>query len=139
MPQGLRRRHRPQERGCRGEALRIRADFGPRSTPGAPQRRRVRIEGPSMDAATRARRRASRSRAAGAVWVALLAIAAALAGPMLVAAQTAEDPSNVVLVFDVSNSILLSDDGTNTEFAEALDDIADRVDANAEELAIGNA
>ena len=66
-------------------------------------------------------------------------VAALAAGPMLVAAQTAEDPSNVVLVFDVSNSILLSDDGLNTEFADALDDIADRVEANATELAIGNA
>ena len=65
--------------------------------------------------------------------------AALVAGPALVAAQTAEDPSNVVLVFDVSNSILLSEDGTNTEFADALDDIADRVRANATDLAIGNA
>ncbi len=64
---------------------------------------------------------------------------AMLAGPMLVAAQTAEDPSDVVLVFDVSNSILLSEDGTNTEFADALEGIADRVEANAEDLAIGNA
>ena len=62
-----------------------------------------------------------------------------MAGPLLVAAQTAEDPSNVVLVFDVSNSILLSDDGTNAEFASALEDIADRVEASADELAVGNA
>ncbi len=68
-----------------------------------------------------------------------LVAAALVAGPVLVAAQTAEDPSNVVLVFDVSNSILLSEDGTNTEFADALDDIADRVQANATDLAIGNA
>jgi hypothetical protein len=66
-------------------------------------------------------------------------MAALAAVPALVAAQTAEDPSNVVLVFDVSNSILLSEDGTNVEFADALDDIADRVEANATELAIGNA
>jgi hypothetical protein len=67
-------------------------------------------------------------------------VAAALAaGPMLVAAQTAQDPSNVVLVFDVSNSILLSDDGTNTEFAAALEGIADRVEESAGDLAVGNA
>ena len=65
--------------------------------------------------------------------------AALVAGPGLVAAQTAEDPSDVVLVFDVSNSILLSEDGTNVEFADALEGIADRVEANAEDLAIGNA
>lgn len=65
--------------------------------------------------------------------------AALAAGPMLVAAQTAQDPSNVVLVFDVSNSILLSDDGTNTEFAAALDGIADRVEESAEDLTVGNA
>ncbi len=68
-----------------------------------------------------------------------LVAAALVAGPALVAAQTAEDPSDVVLVFDVSNSILLADDGTNEEFADALDGIADRVEANATELAIGNA
>jgi hypothetical protein len=62
-----------------------------------------------------------------------------LAGPMLVAAQTAEDPSNVVLVFDVSTSILLSEEGLNDEFADALVGIADRVEAAADELAIGNA
>jgi hypothetical protein len=75
-------------------------------------------------------------------FLAPLALAAAtvmLAGPMLVAAQTAEDPSNVVLVFDVSNSILLSDDGTNVEFADALEGIADRVEAAGEDLAVGNA
>ena len=71
-------------------------------------------------------------------WVALLAFGSALAGPMLVAAQTAEDPSNVVLVFDVSNSILLSEDGANVEFASALEGIADRVNESAEELVIGN-
>ena len=99
----------------------------------------MRIDGPPSDAARRARRRASRRRGVGAVWVALLAMGMALAGPMLVAAQTAEDPSNVVLVFDVSNSILLSEDGTNTEFASALEGIADRVEASAEDLTAGNA
>lgn len=60
-------------------------------------------------------------------------------GVGLVAAQTAQDPSDVVLVFDVSDSILESDDGTNVEFATALDDIADRVAAIADDLTAGNA
>ncbi|MEO8273363.1 MAG: fibronectin type III domain-containing protein [Chloroflexota bacterium] len=68
-----------------------------------------------------------------------LLAAAMLAVPGLVLAQTAEDPSNVVLVFDVSDSILQAKDGTNTEFAAALNGIADRVKGSAEELAIGNA
>jgi hypothetical protein len=71
--------------------------------------------------------------------LALLAMACLLAGPMLVSAQTAADPSNVVLVFDVSNSILLADDGTNTEFAAALEGIADRVEESAADLTLGNA
>ena len=62
-----------------------------------------------------------------------------LGGATLVAAQTAQDPSEVVLVFDVSDSILQSDDGTNVEFATALDDIADRVAAIAGDLSVGNA
>ncbi|MEO5705206.1 MAG: hypothetical protein ABIZ52_07315, partial [Candidatus Limnocylindrales bacterium] len=73
---------------------------------------------------------------------ALLAIAAAAllaAGPALVAAQTALDPSNVVLVFDVSDSILQSEDNTNVEFAAALNGIADRVAQSGQDLAIGNA
>ena len=74
-----------------------------------------------------------------AAWLALVAIGSVLAMPMFVAAQSAEDPSDVVLVFDVSNSILLSEDGTNVEFAAALEDIADRIAENAEDLAIGNA
>ncbi|HTK46330.1 MAG TPA: hypothetical protein VL749_13370, partial [Patescibacteria group bacterium] len=60
-------------------------------------------------------------------------------GAGLVAAQTAQDPSAVVLVFDVSDSILGSDDGTNVEFAAALDDIADRVGTIATDLTAGNA
>jgi hypothetical protein len=73
---------------------------------------------------------------------ALLTVAAILslaAGPALVAAQSAQDPSNVVLVFDVSDSILQSEEGTNEEFATALTAIADRVAESATELAIGNA
>jgi hypothetical protein len=60
-------------------------------------------------------------------------------GAGLVAAQTPQDPSSVVLVFDVSDSILGSDDGTNVEFATALDDVADRVATIATDLTAGNA
>ena len=60
-------------------------------------------------------------------------------GAGLVAAQTADDPSAVVLVFDVSNSIIEADDGTNVEFAAALDDIADRVATISSDLTAGNA
>ena len=60
-------------------------------------------------------------------------------GVGFVAAQTAQDPSDVVLVFDVSDSILESDTGTNLEFATALEDIANRVEAIAGDLAAGNA
>src|SRR6185369_4329118 len=56
-----------------------------------------------------------------------------------VAAQTAQDPSAVVLVFAVSDSILESADGTNVEFATALEDIADRVGTIATDLTAGNA
>ncbi len=62
-----------------------------------------------------------------------------LGGVNLVAAQTAQDPSDVVLVFDVSASILESDDGSNAEFAAALEGIADRVAVVADDLAVGNA
>ena len=57
----------------------------------------------------------------------------------MVAAQTAQDPSEVVLVFDVSDSILQSDEDVNVEFAAAIDDIADRVAAISADLAVGNA
>jgi fibronectin type III domain protein len=62
-----------------------------------------------------------------------------LGGVSLVVAQTAQDPSDVVLVFDVSDSILESDDGTNVEFAAALEAVADRVGDIADDLAFGNA
>jgi len=64
---------------------------------------------------------------------------AALGRGAVVTAQTSVEPSNVVLVFDVSNSILFSTDGTNTEFAAALNGIADRVHVVAKDLASGNA
>lgn len=64
---------------------------------------------------------------------------AALAGTSIVAGATGSDRSDVVLVFDVSNSILFSTDGTNKEFADALDGIADRVQVVADDMAAGNA
>jgi hypothetical protein len=66
-------------------------------------------------------------------------VLAAVGGMSLVAGATGTDRSDVVLVFDVSNSILLSTDGTNREFADALDGIADRVNVVATDLAAGNA
>ena len=60
-------------------------------------------------------------------------------GAGVVVAQTAEDASDVVLVFDVSDSIINSSDGTNTEFASTLSDIADRVSDIAPDLEAGNA
>ena len=68
-----------------------------------------------------------------------VAIGTLVGGATLVAAQTAQDASAVVLVFDVSVSILESDDGTNVEFATALEGIADRVEAIADDLSVGNA
>src|SRR4029077_21099756 len=67
------------------------------------------------------------------------AMVAAIAGTSIVAGATGLDRSDVVLVFDVSYSILLSTDGTNKEFADALDGIADRVKVVADDLAAGNA
>ena len=67
-------------------------------------------------------------------------VACALAGGVtVVSAQSAQDPSAVVLVFDVSDSILESDEGTNVEFAAALEDVADRVETIADDLVAGNA
>jgi hypothetical protein len=68
-----------------------------------------------------------------------VALGTLVGGATLVVAQTAQDPSEVVLVFDVSDSILDSDEGTNVEFATALDDIADRVETIAGDLSVGNA
>jgi Fibronectin type III domain. len=69
----------------------------------------------------------------------LSVVLGSVAGTSLVAGATGLDPSNVVLVFDVSNSILLSTDGTNVEFADALNGVADRVKVVAADLAAGNA
>lgn len=73
-----------------------------------------------------------------AAFVASIALAS-VAGASLVMGQSALEPSDVVLVFDVSDSILESADGTNVEFADALEGIADRVDVVAADLASGNA
>lgn len=90
----------------------------------------------SMQTVTRSPRRRIR-----AVIVATLASIAlvTMAGASFVLGQTGSDPSDVVLVFDVSDSILQSQDATNVEFADALDGIADRVAAVAADLASGNA
>ncbi len=86
-----------------------------------------------MTGAARARIRA------GIVAVTTLAAVVSGAGASLVLGQTALEQSDVVLVFDVSDSILESEDGTNVEFADALDDIADRVAVVATDLASGDA
>jgi hypothetical protein len=79
----------------------------------------------------------SRARAPIAIAISA-ALAALVVGSGMVTAQTADDPSEVVLVFDVSDSILDSDDGTNVEFAAALEGIADRVGDIADDLVVGN-
>ena len=53
--------------------------------------------------------------------------------------ESALDPSDVVLAFDFSNSILLSDDKANEEFGTALRKIADRVALKADDLMAGDA
>ena len=68
-----------------------------------------------------------------------IAVGMLVGGAGSVAAQSAEDPSAVVLVFDVSNSIIGAHDGTNVEFAAALEDIADRVATISSDLTAGNA
>jgi hypothetical protein len=87
----------------------------------------------------RGRRAAARRQKTFIALVLSVAFGTLLGGVSLVAAQTAQDPSDVVLVFDVSDSILGSDDGTNVEFAAALEGIADRVEVIADDLAVGNA
>lgn len=76
-----------------------------------------------------------------AVVVAVLTslVLASVAGASLVLAQTGLEPSDVVLIFDVSDSILDSPERTNVEFADALEGIADRVDVVKDDLASGNA
>jgi Fibronectin type III domain. len=79
------------------------------------------------------------TRRASIVALVLSVALGSVAGTSLVVGATGLDPSNVVLVFDVSNSILLSTDGTNGEFADALDGIADRIEVVTSDLAAGNA
>ena len=62
-----------------------------------------------------------------AVALATTVALASMAGTSLVVGQAATVPSDVVLVFDVSDSILESEDGANVEFADALDGIADQI------------
>jgi fibronectin type III domain protein len=84
--------------------------------------------------------RTTKARAiAMAALVASLAVMLLGGGGTFVAAQSAQEASDVVLVFDVSDSILKSRDGTNVQFAAALDAIADRVVVIADDLAAGNA
>jgi hypothetical protein len=68
-----------------------------------------------------------------------LCLAALPAASAAATSQTSYAPSNVVLVFDFSNSILASSTEANVEFAQALDDIADRAADVATDLANGNA
>jgi hypothetical protein len=71
----------------------------------------------------------------------LALLAAALATgfgvPPAVQAADAPDPSDIVLVLDFSLSIL-DDETTRTAFADALDRIADRVDAIRDTLVLGD-
>ena len=84
--------------------------------------------------------RGKRARLRAAILAVVTSVAvASMSGASLVLGQAASEPSDVVLVFDVSDSILESEDGTNVEFADALDGIADRVDVVAADLASGNA
>jgi Fibronectin type III domain len=88
---------------------------------------------------TRGRRAQARRPITFLALVASVVVGMLVGGTSLVTAQTAGDPSDVVLVFDVSDSILDSDDGTNVQFAAALEGIADRVVVIADDLAAGNA
>jgi Fibronectin type III domain len=102
------------------------------------EKRSISSEMTSRAARMRGRHRRS-SRAASFAAALAVAIAALTGGSPFAAAQSAEDPSDVVLVFDVSDSILNAKDGTNLEFASALDAIADRAVVIADDLAVGNA
>ena len=108
----------------------------------APIRRAARAPARTQDVNTRSLRtmRPMRARKLAQLLALLASVALAfVAGTSLVVGATGTDRSDVVLVFDVSNSILLSTDGTNKEFADALDGIADRVKVVTADLAAGNA
>ena len=70
--------------------------------------------------------------------VALVAVIAPLVTPATAFAASPADPSDVVLLFDFSGSIL-DDKGTRTSFAKALEKIADRVDETVADLIAGDA
>jgi hypothetical protein len=93
----------------------------------------------SRAGSSRGRRARARTPAAFVALVLGVMFGTLLGGVSPLAAQTAQDPSDVVLVFDVSKSILESNDGTNSEFGAALEGIADRVAVIADDLAAGNA
>ena len=71
--------------------------------------------------------------------VALCVAAASLGAASVVGREPGLDPSDVVLVFDFSDSILRSKSGANVEFARALDKIADRVKETSADLVKGHA
>lgn len=69
----------------------------------------------------------------------VLCMAAVLGAGSVLGEESALDPSDVVLAFDFSNSILLNGDKANEEFATALRKIADRVALKADDLMAGDA
>jgi hypothetical protein len=69
----------------------------------------------------------------------VLCMAAVLGAGSVLGEESALDPSDVVLAFDFSNSILLNGDKANEEFAMALRKIADRVALKADDLMAGDA
>ena len=70
--------------------------------------------------------------------VSVMAIVIVAMGVGTVAAAEPTNPSDVVLALDYSSSIL-SDKPNRTKFANALDDIADRVEVTRDDLVNGNA
>lgn len=68
-----------------------------------------------------------------------LCVAAVLGAGSVLGEESALDPSDVVLAFDFSNSILFSGDKANEEFATALRKIADRVALKSDDLMAGDA
>jgi hypothetical protein len=77
------------------------------------------------------------ARALGAVIIATL-LTSALPAPPAARAAAVDDPSDIVLVLDFSGSIL-EDAAIRTDFADALDGIAARVDEIADDLVAGDA
>ena len=77
------------------------------------------------------------SRASAALAALVMTVVLTL-GAFAPTARAAADPSDVVLVFDFSASIL-RDETNRNRFAAALDGIADRVDAIAADLVAGDA